>query len=817
MVNFGTKLKTNKNPQWEGKYVDYDALKAVIKKTAAAVRLIRRSSINAVAATPPEDSILEGDDSDEEQGKSGKVRDRSESADSSGKVVSLARRATVDASEGSALLLGSGKKKLRSTTGGYGTGGGDGGSGSGGREDHLVDLLILSNSPDDEFVSLVKSEASKVDSFYLDQIAELRERYTRLRVTISRMKSNVLSLDPDVEDDSSTLRKEMLTADSAKRAFRDMYRDLKMLQNYGILNYTAFVKIFKKHDKSTGLSTGKNMMKMLERFKPTFVETPECLALMDQIEILVARAYFSGNRMLALSELMLKHHKISSWEMMHIGFRIGVVLMLLCWVIWDVTVDTKRETLGPREQAQMEDTLRIFRGCGFFVLGFWLWTLCVFVWTTNSINYIYLFEFDPRRALLWEESLSKATTATIAYLFLLLSYVKITLGELGKEAVWAAQVFPFVLFLYMISLLLFPLEQTQVVLTAVGKIFRAPFHEVTFFQSFAADIFTSLARPFVDLSFALCFFFTGEWHRVFEASEPVEDAAWRKHRCATNETFNYTVVPLIVSAPLLIRIVQNFRRYHDTGKRWPHLLNALKYFVAEQIVLLGALHPRISTNSNAFSDADATNTAYHYAFIAALVGSSLFTYAWDVRMDWGIRTWRGSNLRGTYKEAVEEDCPRTPPAAAGADGVPAAAVTGTSGKLVKRPQVKNTERKMLLTQRWIYRTAIVLDLFMRFAWSLTLIPAKLFGAVNPTFVLGTTELCRRAMWCIIRVEFEHASNEHEYRRVEHVPSLFEQQDETRRENTSYSKYSVFTELALFSAIVVFFFGLTFATSEASGV
>jgi hypothetical protein len=61
---------------------------------------------------------------------------------------------------------------------------------------------------------------------------------------------------------------ELKASDSIQRAMTDMYRTAKLLHNFAIMNYTGFVKIVKKHDKTFKEYKGK--------FKNFTVETEVC-------------------------------------------------------------------------------------------------------------------------------------------------------------------------------------------------------------------------------------------------------------------------------------------------------------------------------------------------------------------------------------------------------------------------------------------------------------------------------------------------------------------------------------------------------------
>lgn len=56
--------------------------------------------------------------------------------------------------------------------------------------------------------------------------------------------------DEDLEENASDSDQRIRESDSVQRALVDHYRTTKLLHNFSIVNYTGFVKIVKKHDKT---------------------------------------------------------------------------------------------------------------------------------------------------------------------------------------------------------------------------------------------------------------------------------------------------------------------------------------------------------------------------------------------------------------------------------------------------------------------------------------------------------------------------------------------------------------------------------------
>lgn len=199
-------------------------------------------------------------------------------------------------------------------------------------------------------------------------------------------------------------------------------------------------------------------------------------------------------------------------------------------------------------------------------------------------------------------------------------------------------------------------------------------------------------------------------------------------------------------------------------KRIPALPNALKYSISMLVVLFGAVHPTIVA---AAPDA----YYFHVAWVAVYLVSTLYTFAWDVIMDWKL---------GNLKEGM------------------------------LRP-------RRMFTQRWLYYAAMITDLVLRFAWTATLVPHWI-AVTNSTSAMNTHlsvldsqyilpcitigELCRRAMWACLRLESEHLHNTEGFRRVEVVPLHFDHSREDPDKTAQPSKrIETVVELLVYAAVV----------------
>ena len=124
---------------------------------------------------------------------------------------------------------------------------------------------------------------------------------------------------------------------------------------------------------------------------------------------------------------------------------------------------------------------------------------------------------------------------------------------------------------------------------------------------------------------------------------------------------------VIVFIPPWLRFLQCLRRYKDT-KLNAHLMNAAKYFASLSVQAVGVPY---------FYYGKTYDSAY-YSFIAVSIVSTLFSYGWDLYMDWGL-------LRSEK---------------------------GKKAKWGLRPKI--------IFPAWFYYFAVVTNLLMRFMWIINL-------------------------------------------------------------------------------------------------
>ena len=166
--------------------------------------------------------------------------------------------------------------------------------------------------------------------------------------------------------------------------------------------------------------------------------------------------------------------------------------------------------------------------------------------------------------------------------------------------------------------------------------------------------------------------------------------------------------------PSVWRAFQCIRRYLDTKNAFPHLLNLGKY-------IFGVLY--YATLSMYRID---LYTRFQAAFITFALLNAVYTSVWDLIMDWSL-------------------------------GNPYA----------KNPMLREV---LALRRVWVYYAAMFFNVVVRFNWIFYAIFIRnAQHSALLSFMISFSEVCRRGVWSIFRVENEHCTNVLLFRASRDVP------------------------------------------------
>ncbi|EDO17705.1 hypothetical protein Kpol_1033p8 [Vanderwaltozyma polyspora DSM 70294] len=180
---------------------------------------------------------------------------------------------------------------------------------------------------------------------------------------------------------------------------------------------------------------------------------------------------------------------------------------------------------------------------------------------------------------------------------------------------------------------------------------------------------------------------------------------------------NQSSATILSCLPNFWRFLQCLRRYADSRDAFPHLPNAVKY----------AVGVAFSYTFCKFRLAKDHSTTKSIFIIVSLV-NSCYTIFWDLLMDWSLFQKSSKNL------FLRDDL----------------YLAGTRNW-------KTGEYKF--TRRLFYYICMIINVSIRLQWIVFIIlPIDMRSNEITTYVLALTELFRRAIWIIFRVENEHVAN-----------------------------------------------------------
>ena len=166
--------------------------------------------------------------------------------------------------------------------------------------------------------------------------------------------------------------------------------------------------------------------------------------------------------------------------------------------------------------------------------------------------------------------------------------------------------------------------------------------------------------------------------------------------------------------PGIWRALQCLRRYYDTRNAFPHLVNCGKYsFTILSYMALSLYRIHETTDLKA-------------VFIVFATINSIYCSIWDLAMDW--------SLGNPYAE---------------------------------RPFLRDV---LGYKRSWVYYLSMVQDVILRFNWTFYVIFSnELQHSALLSFFVGFSEVCRRGIWTLFRVENEHCTNVGRFRASRDVP------------------------------------------------
>ncbi|CAB0011138.1 unnamed protein product [Nesidiocoris tenuis] len=552
------------------------------------------------------------------------------------------------------------------------------------------------------FYAFCDTELKKINTFYSEKLAEATRKFATLKSELS-IALNVTGRGKAKLTDLVLQKKPNLSArkvQDLKLAFSEYYLSLILLQNYQNLNFTGFRKILKKHDKLLNTDVG-------ARYREEHVESAhfhtntDIGRLISEVETTVTNELESGDRQRAMKRLRVPPlgEKQTPWTTFKVGLFSGSFIVLFCTVLVSAMFHNE-------ENEDLKTTFKLFRGPLLIVEFLFLIGVNIYGWRSSGVNHVLIFELDPRNHLSEQDLMELAAILGVMWTLSLLCFFYSPSLSIPRYFNPLALIFVMIVF-FLNPFKILRHDARKWTVKVMWKCIAAPFFYVNFADFWLADQFNSLVTVFIDFHYVFYFYFVQA------------DASGGSCCDGTAFIVSKSIVNCI---PAWMRFAQCLRRYRDSREAFPHLVNAGKYSTTFFVVLFTTLK---SVYKDDYVDGDFN--PFFYTWLGANIVSTIYAYAWDIFMDWGLCDSNAGDNKFLREEIV-------------------------------------------YSSRFFYYFAIIEDLLIRCSWFFTHLATSKAQVDSEllTSITAPLEVFRRFIWNFFRLENEHLNNCGKFRAVRDI-------------------------------------------------
>ena len=470
------------------------------------------------------------------------------------------------------------------------------------------------------FIQFYISKLKIVDEFFSSKLNEYYNSYKNLKKKINEKKKNEKE-DKDTKKEKleNAERDELGYAVSWKRAISNLYNHTSWLHSYYSINSLALQKIQKKSKKIFKLLGINNIEKELNEADANFdffKQLPNLVELRKKIKNIYAQELTFGSLSKATRELDARlmggtRMKQTKLIFFYLGISIACVLFLIVLNFMKKEEDNSLAPFFPAFNFGFAVIL-IMLGVGINLV----------VLRKYRINYIYIFEIDPKLRLGPGEMFQNGLLMLSVWLILIiLAKLTINFKFFGSEY----SLFSLILNCLLIVFFFFPFHcmyysfRQGIIVTLIRNLFPFGKNTVRFRDFLFGDILTSLNKPFTSLLLSFCL---------------LSCRTCRAENIRISDC-NRDTIPcfIILLYPFFIRLTQCINRYYYTRMAWPHLGNTVKY--------IGGLLNVIFTWVYGKDKDNITKKVLHIVIGCLSQGYMLF---WDFFVDWGCGDIHSKNF-----------------------------------------------------------------------------------------------------------------------------------------------------------------------------
>ena len=483
------------------------------------------------------------------------------------------------------------------------------------------DISKLSNDEKlKHFIKFYISKVKVIDEFFTSKLNEYYNSYKNLKNKINEKKNSEKDKENKIDKKlENAERDELGYAVSWKRAISNLYNHTSWLHSYYSINNLALQKIQKKSKKIFKLLNINNIGKELIEADATFdffKQLPNLVELRKKIKNIYAQELTNGSLSKASIELdarLMGGTRMKQTKLIY--FYLGVIIMcILFLIVLNFMKKEEDNSLVPFFPAFNFSfaVIMIMLGVGINLV----------ILRKYRINYIYIFEIDPKLRLGPGEMFQNGLLMLSVWLILII-LTKLTLNFkfFGSEY----SLFSLILNCLLIIFFFFPFHcmyysfRQGIIVTLIRNLFPFGKNTVRFKDFLFGDILTSLNKPFTSLILSFCL---------------LSCRTCRAENVRISDC-NRDTIPcfIILLYPFFIRLTQCINRYYYTRMAWPHLGNTIKYIGGLLNVIFTWIYGKDKTNIN--------KKVLHIVIGCLSQGYMLF---WDYFVDWGCGDIHSKNF-----------------------------------------------------------------------------------------------------------------------------------------------------------------------------
>ncbi|CAI2164185.1 8647_t:CDS:10 [Funneliformis geosporum] len=595
-----------------------------------------------------------------------------------------------------------------------------------------LETLMFEIEPEERlfFIALDK-ELEKINHFYETKEKEALKRFDLLiqqyeilmskkdekqknfhaeawNTSKSIVKQSLEYFTPEMDPRSSTSEEQLIDYKTAKKRIKnavfEFYRGVELLKNYTNLNHTGFVKILKKYDKISERNGSKIYIPKVEKFR--FVKSRVTSKLLKDVEEFYVKNFEDGSNAQAIRKLRIPNnrHKTYYSSVLRIGLCLGLSIPGLIYYSIEIEKEKKSFDEPDKDDADLfaaRIDLKLYTAIALPMILMLLLGVNMYIWIRYRINYKFIFELNPRDNLDYRQYLELPSIAFLSMSSIM--FLNYQFGSTLKPLI--PQFYPIILFSFICAIVFNPFHifyynARRWFIISLVRLFGSGILRVEFRDFFIADELNSLAYSMTMIQLFGC--------------------VSGRNICSTDIIYT----PILGSIPATFRFLQSWKRYRDTSQK-THFINMGKYL--STIVPIWLAFEYRKNDKGEQGEQGGNNLLILWVIFQ--IFSSLYTYFWDIKMDWN---------------------------------------------LLQRNSVNYLLRNELgYKKRWLYYYAIISNFFLRFGWIIimaTINQAHLRFKIS--LIVAFCEMFRRWQWNFFRVEHEHISNCEQGRAIKDIPLPF---------------------------------------------